>query len=141
MQTVDDSFDRDFDELDDQDFDLEDEDGIVHNDDVDIEILVAAYDSIRNRWNREALLSADRIPALAHTSISPPDRQLSSLLPLDVSNTSSAPPVSGLQFFPQTTLQTWESRLKHVLKSEEGEEDASQGVMNPNGILTTLTWN
>ena len=132
-QMADDSFDRDVDELDVQDFDLEDEDGTVRNDDVDVETLIAAYDSIRNRWNREALLSADRIPALAHTSISPPDRQLSSLLPLDISNTSIAPPISGLQFFPQTTLQTWESRLKHVLKSEEGEEDAPQGVMSPNG--------
>src|ERR1700735_5672644 len=60
-----DSFDRDVDELDVQDFDLEDEDGTVRNDDVDVETLIAAYDSIRNRWNRAALLSAERIPALA----------------------------------------------------------------------------
>jgi hypothetical protein len=74
-QMADNSFDRDVDELDGQDFDLEDEDGTVRNDDVDVETLIAAYDSIRNRWNREALLSADRIPALAHTSISFPSSQ------------------------------------------------------------------
>ena len=131
-QMADDSFDRDVDELDVQDLDLEDEDGAVRNDDIDIETLIAAYHSIRNRWHREALLSADRIPALAHGSISPPDLQLSSLLPLDVSNTSTAPRIAGLQLFPQTTLQAWESRLKHVLESEEGEENTPQGAVNPN---------
>jgi hypothetical protein len=94
----------------------------VRNDDVDIETLIVAYHSIRNRWHREALLSADRIPALAHGSISPPDLQLSNLLPLDVSNTSTTPRIAGLQLFPQTTLQAWESRLKHVLESEEGKK-------------------
>src|SRR6202046_5717239 len=70
-QMADGSFDRDVDELDVQDFDLEDEDGTVRNDDVDVETLIAAYDSLRNRWNREDLLRSERIPALAHTSISP----------------------------------------------------------------------
>jgi hypothetical protein len=61
-QMADDSFHHDIDELDGQDFDLEDQDGTVRNDNVDVETLIAAYDSIRNRWDRKALLSADQPP-------------------------------------------------------------------------------
>jgi hypothetical protein len=28
--------------------------------------------------------------------------------------------------------RSWESRLKHVLESEEGEENTPQGAVNPN---------
>jgi hypothetical protein len=112
---------------------------------VNVETLIAAYHSVQRSWHQETLASARQIPALAGGATLTQDLPLSNLMPVDGSTLEA----SGLRFFPPSTLESWQSRLKRFRKSEDDstgldldfEADDSNvepggGVLQP--VLTTF---
>ena len=105
LNQVADDFDRDVDELDQTGFESDDEGDpslTDHIADVNVETLIAAYHSIRNTWQQETLISAQRIPSLIRGSTLTQKNQLSNLRPVEASSLHT----SGLQSFPPSTLDS-----------------------------------
>ncbi|KAJ6126099.1 hypothetical protein N7471_010592 [Penicillium samsonianum] len=111
---VDSSFDRDIDELRIDNFDSDADDSLADLD----ESLIAAYHTIAKSWDRETLLAGRRIPSLIHATTINRGPPLHNLLPLSEFEIP-AYRASGLAFFPPSTLQQWESRLKKQAKFGE----------------------
>ncbi|KAF4210355.1 hypothetical protein CNMCM5878_004518 [Aspergillus fumigatiaffinis] len=113
---VDGLFDRNVDELEIDNVDSDSDDFFMNLDEsVSIETLIAAYHSIANRWDREMLVAARRIPSLVHAIPQNRGPPLLHLLPLNLID-NPAYRSSGLTFFPPSMLQQWETHLKELAK-------------------------
>lgn len=111
--------DRDINELEIGNFALDSDDSLANLDEsVNVETLIAAYHSITKLWDHETLLAGRRIPSLIHAPTHNRGQPLQNLLPLNLFD-SPAYSASGLSFFPPSTLQQWESRLKELAKFGE----------------------
>ncbi|CAI7569062.1 unnamed protein product [Penicillium discolor] len=111
--------DRDINELEIDNFASDSDDSLANLDEsVNVETLIAAYHSIAKCWDHETLLAGRRIPSLIHAPTHNRGQPLQNLLPLNLFD-SPAYSASGLSFFPPSTLQQWESRLKELAKFGE----------------------
>lgn len=111
--------DRDINELEIDNFASDSDDSFANLDEsVNVETLIAAYHSIAKCWDHETLLAGRRIPSLIHAPTHNQGQPLQNLLPLNLFD-SPAYSASGLSFFPPSTLQQWESRLKELAKFGE----------------------
>ncbi|KAH6954100.1 hypothetical protein BKA56DRAFT_236176 [Ilyonectria sp. MPI-CAGE-AT-0026] len=100
--------------------DIEEDEEFFHTRDESFsaETLIAAYHSITKAWDREALMTGRRIPALARGTTRTQGLLMQNLRPLIISNTP-AYESSSLRFLPSSTLHGWESRLKSLAKFGE----------------------
>jgi len=96
------------------DFDL-DEPLISPPEEFTTETLITAYYSIARSWYRENQLIGKRIPILLSRKGPVQRLQLENLLPLDIFRLPTYS-TSGLRFFPDTTLQLWQSWIKGFTK-------------------------
>ncbi|KAJ6168292.1 hypothetical protein N7497_001135 [Penicillium chrysogenum] len=111
--------DRDINELEIDNSASDSDDSFANLDEsVNVETLIAAYHSIAKCWDHETLLAGRRIPSLIHAPTHNQGQPLQNLLPLNLFD-SPAYSASGLSFFPPSTLQQWESRLKELAKFGE----------------------
>ncbi|KAL6405631.1 hypothetical protein AUP68_11392, partial [Ilyonectria robusta] len=100
--------------------DIEEDEEFFHarDESFSAETLIAAYHSITKAWDREALMTGRRIPALARGTTRTQGLLMQNLRPLIISNTP-AYESSSLRFLPSSTLHGWESRLKSLAKFGE----------------------
>ena len=129
-----DHIDHDIDDIDpfDVDQDIEDSSNRLHQE-FSLETLISACHSIATSWHNEGLTASKRIPSLPSRSNQIQRMQAQDLPPLDIFRLPTYT-TSGLQFFPQATVQQWESQMKGVTRLDdefddmEPEEDIAFGV-------------
>lgn len=140
LVSVDSLFDRDVDELEIDNLDSDSDDSFMNLDEsVSIETLIAAYHSIAKCWDRETLVAARRIPSLAQAITRNRGLPLQNLLPLNLIK-NPAYRSSGLSFFPLSTLQQWQTRLKELAKLVE-HSHVQDAIIGPAYDLDDLNLN
>jgi hypothetical protein len=95
------------------------------NEGLNTETLIAAYHSTTRSWDKDRLIAGRRISTLLSGTARARTLELNSLQPVDVFR----PPThatSGLRFFPTTTLQCWESRVKGLVRLSEADDSTAE---------------
>jgi len=126
MKMSQDFFDHDIDDVDPAGLDLDTEEP-PHSlgESFSTESLIAAYHSIATSWRKESIITGQRIPTLLSGISRVQFLQSENLLPLDIFRLNTHA-TSGLRFFPPTTLQHWESRIKCHNKLDEIDDISTE---------------